>query len=929
MVRCLGCLAGLGLLVLTSGTAGAEIGSVAAVNRDMSGTPPTATRRALTLGNRVFQNERIETSDIGSGQLMFLDQTTLTVAPESDIVLDEYIYDPQTTIGTMTLSMGRGMLRLVGGRITKTSEAIVRTPTATVGIRGGMVLIEVLADGSTRVVLIAGEYALITDQTGQQMYLSRPNAEAEVGGGGLVFNGLLRPRDLARYYERLEGSGSGGASLGAQATDEVEARVANVAVINSEDPNGERRQPVSTSGESPVDPDGTQDEDVRDEERPDDQVFSADPTDPNAGGGGQQGGGNNPPVAIIPATGGVQFSGQNPATFTNIELGSLIGTDAQGRTITIPVAQSTQDFVDLSLFPGADEFSFGNGRPNAGVVVFDETAGAFSSQFGALEGFGFSDLDQNFHFYQFENIPADPSSLVEVTGFALFGNPSPNQLRTFTADTGSLDGETQNVVESFDVNNFVDFRGNSSPPALFVKNADIDRRDRGAGVRMIFAEERIEDAGNNSQNSEFGVYIGVDQGAAGVHFNNVFRGSENDTQSLLTTERTFNPVQTEAGATGRTVFGENDDYIVLAPVGGLPGNQQLVEGTFKRLGEAPETADFGGVLLERDPGAAAVIDDPLPLAGQNLFRGDGLFDVGAISGLAVCSNGNCGPRDAPGAPADGFYALRGAYGDSVRMQFNSDGLDTNAFRLVRLRMSDGELGNHAGGGDFFEFRVTQPGESGYADDSRFAVSQGPTQQVIAGVQSTSDSATLIMASSELLGYEGIGAPEFVRWGRWSSAMDVADGSTGARREDIVHMGTWVTGVAPDASLFPDTGSALYEGIALGTDFNRSTGIQTQVDGTFSLDYDFADGAGNFRLNLDTFSFGSTADVAFAVPGDPTSYTVDFRSNTTSLQATGGFFAGGGDQAAATGGEFVVDTIVAFPGNDRLITGTFAGDKVSD
>ena len=45
--------------------------------------------------------------------------------------------------------------------------------------------------------------------------------------------------------------------------------------------------------------------------------------------------------------------------------------------------------------------------------------------------------------------------------------------------------------------------------------------------------------------------------------------------------------------------------------------------------------------------------------------------------------------------------------------------------------------------------------------------------------------------------------------------------------------------------------------------------------------------------------------------------------------TGGFFAGGGDQAAATGGEFVVDTIVAFPGNDRLITGTFAGDKVSD
>ena len=72
----------LALMAAAPATAN-TIGSVAAVNQDMEGTPPNAARRNLPLGEGVFLDERIETSPIGSGQLMFLDQTTLTVAPGS------------------------------------------------------------------------------------------------------------------------------------------------------------------------------------------------------------------------------------------------------------------------------------------------------------------------------------------------------------------------------------------------------------------------------------------------------------------------------------------------------------------------------------------------------------------------------------------------------------------------------------------------------------------------------------------------------------------------------------------------------------------------------------------------------------------------------------------------------------------------------
>ncbi|MEM9735097.1 MAG: FecR domain-containing protein, partial [Pseudomonadota bacterium] len=145
---------GLGLPALAQST---DIGSVAAVNRDMTGTPPQQDLRNLEIGNEVVEDERVQTSDLGSGQLVFIDQTTLTVSPNTDIVLDNYVFDASADRGDMALTMTRGALRFIGGRITKQRRAIIRTPTATIGIRGGLVIIEVSEDGTTRVTQMAGE----------------------------------------------------------------------------------------------------------------------------------------------------------------------------------------------------------------------------------------------------------------------------------------------------------------------------------------------------------------------------------------------------------------------------------------------------------------------------------------------------------------------------------------------------------------------------------------------------------------------------------------------------------------------------------------------------------------------------------------------------------------------------------------------------
>src|ERR1700756_1105872 len=68
-------------------------GKVGAVNQDATGTPPGESAHTLVVGAGVVYKEAIKTSAQGSTQILFPDQSTLNVARNSSIVIDEYVYD--------------------------------------------------------------------------------------------------------------------------------------------------------------------------------------------------------------------------------------------------------------------------------------------------------------------------------------------------------------------------------------------------------------------------------------------------------------------------------------------------------------------------------------------------------------------------------------------------------------------------------------------------------------------------------------------------------------------------------------------------------------------------------------------------------------------------------------------------------------------
>ena len=115
-----------------------QIGRAAAVVPQAQGTPPQGAARVLQIGLDMFQNERVQTGPEGRTQLLFVDGTALTVGPNSDLLLDEYVYDPNAGSGKIALSATRGVFRIVGGKISKGEPITLRTPTVTIGVRGGV-----------------------------------------------------------------------------------------------------------------------------------------------------------------------------------------------------------------------------------------------------------------------------------------------------------------------------------------------------------------------------------------------------------------------------------------------------------------------------------------------------------------------------------------------------------------------------------------------------------------------------------------------------------------------------------------------------------------------------------------------------------------------------------------------------------------------
>ncbi|MFN3263118.1 MAG: FecR domain-containing protein [Pikeienuella sp.] len=109
----------------------------------------------IDAGAEIFRNARVYTKQYGTAEIRLEDGTALTVAPNASLVIDDYVFAGAGRPGSLALSLSRGAMRMVSGRMPKEGVA-VSTSIGTIGVRGTDFWIEAPSDDLIRLWVLEG-----------------------------------------------------------------------------------------------------------------------------------------------------------------------------------------------------------------------------------------------------------------------------------------------------------------------------------------------------------------------------------------------------------------------------------------------------------------------------------------------------------------------------------------------------------------------------------------------------------------------------------------------------------------------------------------------------------------------------------------------------------------------------------------------------
>ena len=103
----------------------------------------------------VFSYDTVKTGN-GKVGIEFIDQTRVDVTEHSKLIIDEFVYDPNSKTGKLNLSAKLGTIRYASGQIAKNSatEVKITTPTASISVRGTDFAMTIDELGGSTIILL-------------------------------------------------------------------------------------------------------------------------------------------------------------------------------------------------------------------------------------------------------------------------------------------------------------------------------------------------------------------------------------------------------------------------------------------------------------------------------------------------------------------------------------------------------------------------------------------------------------------------------------------------------------------------------------------------------------------------------------------------------------------------------------------------------
>lgn len=148
-------------LVTSLSTAWAEtqgVATVVALRGTVVAKNKSGVDRNLSIKSQIFTEDVLKTGANGKLQIMFTDNSIISLGRDSEIKIAEYRYQPDQKDGVLRTQVKEGTFRVMGGALAKDAPHNFKTetPTATIGIRGSMYAFKTTQD-SLSVVFQGGK----------------------------------------------------------------------------------------------------------------------------------------------------------------------------------------------------------------------------------------------------------------------------------------------------------------------------------------------------------------------------------------------------------------------------------------------------------------------------------------------------------------------------------------------------------------------------------------------------------------------------------------------------------------------------------------------------------------------------------------------------------------------------------------------------
>ncbi len=136
------CTASATFLMSSNAWAQTQVGINAAVKGDVKIQSGDAEALQAQVSSPVLLGDGVVSQTESALQVLLNDETTFTVGPDCELVIDKFVYDPSKADGNqLKASVKKGMFRFMSGNISKgnSNGVVVDSPVASMGVRGTMV----------------------------------------------------------------------------------------------------------------------------------------------------------------------------------------------------------------------------------------------------------------------------------------------------------------------------------------------------------------------------------------------------------------------------------------------------------------------------------------------------------------------------------------------------------------------------------------------------------------------------------------------------------------------------------------------------------------------------------------------------------------------------------------------------------------------